>query len=129
MSRLNDLLGEENVQGIGRYFLENSYDLQRVSEEFGESSREYELYERYLAEISFASRKHVEKSKERGFKIRGYEHAEQILDWPQNERALRTLVYDVTGDSDLAEYLNYRGLRHQYHRIKGVAQKILKSKK
>ncbi len=191
-TELSDLVRDENVQGIGEYFIGQGYNLTQVSDEFGESSRELELYERYLAEEAFEDRipqSYVvpcheigpsitknnldtwirdfcrqnelslpkgfhKKTKDQlwgmyhgmaetysftredsfkrstpiaqGFKIRGYKHARQILDCPTNEVALRNLVYDVTRDGDLANNLDYRGLRHQYHRIVGVAKKMLK---
>jgi hypothetical protein len=194
MSSLTELLINEDIQGIGRFFSNRGYDLTKVSDEFGENSREFELYERYLADIAFESRttknyiipqheigpsitkgnldnwirefckenelklpkgfsrknkkqllgmyhgmletygiqeeKAFKKSLpvEQGFKIRSYKHAQQILDTPINELALRNLIYDVTRDGDKANYLDYRGLRHQYHRIIGVAKKILKNK-
>jgi len=191
---LTDLVINEDIQGIGNLFSEHGYNLEQVSNEFGESSREFELYERYLAEITFQSRtsqKYIisqhdvgpsitkknlndwirqfceenelklpkgfskktakqlwgmyrgmadtygftqedtfKKSQpiKDGFKIRSYKHAQQILDTPMNELALRNLVYDVTRDGDLANYLDYRGIRHQYHRIVGVAKKMLRVK-
>jgi len=193
-NELTDLVLNEDIQGIGNLLSEQGYTLDQVSNEFGESSREFELYERYLAEITFQSRASLsyiipqhevgpsitkknlndwirqfceenelklpkgfskktakqlwgmyhgmadtygftpEETFKRsqpirdGFKIRGYKHAQQILDTPMNELALRNLVYDVTRDGDLANYLDYRGLRHQYHRIIGVAKKMLRVK-
>lgn len=53
---ISDLVRDEDVQGIGEYFIEQGYNLTQVSDEFGESSRELELYERYLAEEAFEDR-------------------------------------------------------------------------
>jgi hypothetical protein len=191
---LTDLVNNEDTQGIGDFFLNQGLDLPQIATQFGETSREFELYERYLAEITFESRttphyitpqheigpsitkknldnwirdfcnqnelklpkgfgkknkkqlwgmylgmaekytftpeETFKKSQpvEDGFKIRGYKHAEQILTHSTGELALRNLIYDVTRDGNLANNLDYRGLRHQYHRIVGVAKKMLRVK-
>ena len=56
MNSLTELLIDEDVQGVGEFFSNQGYDLTRVSTQFGENSREFELYERYLADIVFSSR-------------------------------------------------------------------------
>ena len=64
---------------------------------------------------------------EPGFNIDGYNHAKKILNWSTNENHLRKLVYEVTKNEELSNSLDYNDLKHQYHRIFGVAKKILKS--
>ena len=132
---LEKLIEEENTNEIGTLFTNLEYSLENVENTFGEHSRELEHYERYLADqIMFERESQPIKRKKRksngiGFKIRGYEHAEEIIKYSQNEESLRTLFYDVTRDADLAKSLDYRGLRHQYHRITGLAKTILSHKK
>ncbi|MBT3416845.1 hypothetical protein HON86_03050 [Candidatus Woesearchaeota archaeon] len=132
---LEKLIEEENTPEIGTLFTNLEYSLENVKESFGEHSRELEHYERYLADQIMLERESQPIKRKRrkpngiGFKIRGYDHAEEIIKYSQNEESLRTLIYDVTRDSDLAKSLDYRGLKHQYHRIAGLAKTILSHKK
>jgi retron-type reverse transcriptase len=133
---LEMLVEEENITGIGTLFINLDYSLEDVEKEFGDSSRELQHYERYLANQEIINKPETpEKPKGRrkpngiGFNIDGYKHAERILNWPTNYRSLKLLVYDVTGDGDFANSLDEKGLRHQYHRISGLAKTILSNRK
>ncbi len=133
---LETLVEEENINGIGALFTNLGYTITDVQNEFGEDSREVQHYERYLAnQLVINKDEPTEKPRKRrkpngkGFKIRGYKHAEEILAWPTNYNALRLLVYDVTRDGDFANSLDETGLRHQYHRISGLAKTILSHRK
>jgi len=62
-----------------------------------------------------------------GYNINGHDDARGILDYfSWNERYLRSLVARVTGDSDYADRLDYKGLRRESYKILGVARKIVR---
>ncbi len=63
------------------------------------------------------------------YRIRGYGRAQEILDgFSTNERYLRSLVANVTGDGDYADGLDYSGLISEGRKIRGIAKRILRSK-
>lgn len=132
---LEKLIENEDTTGIGNLFIDSNYSLHDVETTYGENSRELDHYERYLANEIILERTPQPIPRKRrkpngiGFKIRSYVHAENIENWPQDEKSLKTLVYDVTGSAEFAESLDYKGLRHQYHRIAGVAKTMLSHKK
>ncbi|MBT6995455.1 hypothetical protein HN865_02915 [Candidatus Woesearchaeota archaeon] len=133
---LENLVEEENINGIGALFTNLSYSVENVQEEFGEESREVQYYERYLSNQIIINREDTQQKPRKkrkpngvGFKIDSYKHAEKILNWPTDHRSLKLLVYDVTGDGNFANSLDEIGLRHQYHRISGLAKTILKNRK
>ena len=68
---------------------------------------------------------------QKGFNIRGYAEAEQIVKrgFERNEAYMRDLIADVTGDGDYVDGLNYGGLLRDTRRILSVAEKMLESRK
>lgn len=67
-----------------------------------------------------------------GYKIKDYKDANDLIaNWDWNERWLRSaLAKRITGvDISYLDNLGYRGLRHQGHRLLGVAKKIVKTTK
>jgi len=63
-----------------------------------------------------------------GFDI-DYERARQIVaNFSINDIYLRSLVANVTGNTEHADSLDYRGLLSEGMRIKAVAKKILRRK-
>jgi hypothetical protein len=132
---LEKLIENGDTTGIGNLFIDSNYSLSDVKTTYGENSIELNHYERYLANEIILERESPKPKRQRrkpngvGFKIRGYVHAEQIIKWPQDEESLRTLVYDVKRDAKFVESLDYKGLRHQYYRIRGVAKNILSDRK
>jgi len=63
------------------------------------------------------------------YNIASYRDAEFILEkFTFNEGYLRNLVFYVTNDGVFADGLDYKGLKKEGHKIKGIAEKILKSR-
>tara|TARA_Y100000034_G_scaffold122308_1_gene167594 strand:- start:847 stop:1143 length:297 start_codon:yes stop_codon:yes gene_type:complete len=56
-----------------------------------------------------------------------YKRARQILaDFnPQNEKYLRSLISNITGNGSYADSLDFRGLRREGFKIRGIVEKIL----
>jgi len=67
-----------------------------------------------------------------GINIRTYERAQEVVDGIKdnghNERYMRSVVSNVTGNGTYADNLSYRALQAEKHRILGVARKILKNR-
>ena len=63
------------------------------------------------------------------YNITSYRDAELILEkFSFNEDYLRNLVFYATNNGVFADGLDYRGLKKEGCKIKGIAEKILKSK-
>ena len=64
------------------------------------------------------------------YEIGSYERAERIVrDFDRGNRIyLKSLVSGVTGNPEYADRLDYRVLLHEGLKIKGIAQKMLRSR-
>jgi hypothetical protein len=64
------------------------------------------------------------------YKIKGYKRAQEIISgFGNSSNYLRSLVANVTGNGEFADSLDYMGLKREGFKIRGVARKILRSKK
>lgn len=69
------------------------------------------------------------------YQIKNYENAESIInnlreleEGKVHENYLRELVFYVTHDDAFTDNLDYRGLKREGYKIRGIARKMLKSK-
>jgi hypothetical protein len=82
------------------------------------------------ANDSAENRSNTVEEFEVNYNIKGYDRAQKIVDnFSSDEIYLRSLISNVTGNGEFADNLDFRGLLREGHKIKGIASKILKSKK
>lgn len=124
------------VEKIENPFENSAFDRKKYDEEKEMIARGINPYnpeentgffeDRIVSFLSIERAPVVGEKKERGYKINGRVDAERIyhnFDW--NEKYLRSLVSEVTGNKDYADSLDYAGLRREGHKIKGIVLKIL----
>lgn len=64
------------------------------------------------------------------YNISGYARAEEIVrNFSREEKYLRSLIANVTGNGSYADHLDFRGLLREGFKIKGIVEKILKHKR
>ena len=64
------------------------------------------------------------------YRVNGYEDARQIIsNFSREKRYLKSLIARVREDGDYADNLDYRGLLREGNKIRGIAKRILKSRK
>ena len=63
------------------------------------------------------------------YRINSYDRAEEIVDnFSINQNYLRSLIARITDNGEYADGLDYRGLLREGRKIKGIAEKILRSR-